>query len=272
MRKNIYDVLHSGEISLKTEYDRLYSLLHQENLCVEEVYMSIYQLAEHACKYFDLEFTNRAISLKEIEKAFGYTFPASPRIITIELLISYCEFISNLCCQLVKAYNDEDIDKEYLTIVSRNVDAVMDDVGYTRAEHKGVYIYIEKNPASLAVAEIVDTELSYIVLEYNHHRLKGDLIAKLGILKLMADDIEPKRKELNSINKSFSDLLFQMLQKFVRHNNKSNCFISAMSNEEIEERYDDIYQMWLLATLELDNVERMYRVRKTLGAINTPTT
>ena len=272
MRKNIYDVLHAGEISLKAEYDRLYSLLHQDNLCADEKYMSIYWLAEQTCIYFDLEFTNRAISLKEIEKAFGYNFSSSPRVLTIDMIISYCELIFNLCHQLKKIYKDEEIDKEYLVIVSRNIDAVMDDIGYMRIEHKGVYIYVEKNPASLAVAEIVDNELSHVVLEYNHHRLKGDLIAKLGILKMMADDIEPKRKELNSINKPLSNLLFQMLQKFVRHNNKSNHFIRAMSNEETEECYDDIYQMWLLAILELDNVERKQRVEKTLDKINAPAT
>lgn len=63
-----------------------------------------------------------------------------------------------------------------------------------------------------------------------------------------------------------------MLQKFVRHNNKSNHFIRAMSNEETEECYDDIYQMWLLAILELDNVERKQRVEKTLEKINAPAT
>lgn len=256
MRKNIYDVLHVGEISLKTEYDRLYALLHQDNLCAGEECMSIYRLAEHACKYFDLEFTNRAISLKEIEKAFGYNFSPSPRVLTIDTIISYCELIFNLCYQLNKIYKDEEIDKEYLTVVNRNVEAVMDALGYIRIEHKGVYIYVEKDPASLAVAEIVDKELSYVVLEYNHHRLKGDLIAKLGTLKLMADDIEPKRKNLNAINRSLSDLLFQMLQKFVRHNNTANAYISSLSDGETEAYYDDIYQMWLLAKLELDNVER----------------
>ena len=59
-----------------------------------------------------------------------------------------------------------------------------------------------------------------------------------------------------------------MLQKFVRHNNKDNPIIASMSEEEIEAVYDDIYQMWLLAMLELDNVERKKRARELLGRIN----
>ena len=42
-----------------------------------------------------------------------------------------------------------------------------------------------------------------------------------------------------------------------------------MSDEEIEAVYDDIYQMWLLAMLELDNVERKSRAKELLGRINS---
>ena len=74
MRKNIYDVLHTGNISLKTEYKRLYSLMHQDEWEVEQELTSIYYLSEHSCKYFDLAFTNRAVSLREIERHLGIHF------------------------------------------------------------------------------------------------------------------------------------------------------------------------------------------------------
>lgn len=268
MRKNIYDVLHSGEISLKTEYDRLYSLLHQDNLCAGEECMSIYRLAEHACKYFDLEFTNRAISLKEIEKAFGYTFSSSPRTITIDLLVSYCELISNLCYQLNKTYKDEEIDKEYLTVVSRNTCAVMDELGYSQTEHNGVIIFIEKAPAALSVAEIVDEKLAFSVLEYNHHRLKGNLDRKHMLLKRFADDFESKRRQLKSIAGSVEIQLGELMNKFVRHDHSQTPYIASMTETQLEGIYDDIYQLYLLGNLQLDNLERKKRMAAVLSAIN----
>lgn len=59
-----------------------------------------------------------------------------------------------------------------------------------------------------------------------------------------------------------------MLQKFVRHNNSDNPYISSLSPKEVEECYDDIYQMWLIAKLEIDNIERKKRVEAVLKKIN----
>ena len=155
-----------------------------------------------------------------------------------------------------------------LNNVIENTISCANDLGLEGIAKDGLLIFIEKTPEALSVAEIVDEKLSYKLLEYNHHRLKGDLTTKLGILKLMADDIEPQRKILNGINKTLADNLFQMLQKFVRHNNEDNPYIKGLSPEELENCYDDIYQMWLLAKLEIDNLDRKKRVESTLQNIN----
>ena len=59
-----------------------------------------------------------------------------------------------------------------------------------------------------------------------------------------------------------------MLQKFVRHNNEDNPYIASLSPVALETCYDDIYQMWLLAKLEIDNLERKKRVETVLQNIN----
>ena len=65
-------------------------------------------------------------------------------------------------------------------------------------------------------------------------------------------------------------MLFQMLNRFIRHNNDDNTYINGLGQEELEAWYDDIYQLWLLAALEIDNFERKKRVTELLGKINTP--
>lgn len=144
----------------------------------------------------------------------------------------------------------------------------MEDIGYEFIEKEFMVIFAEKNPVTIAVAETVKEVLAYSLLEYNHYRLKGDLHSKKNILKNMADDIETERKALNNINKSFASDLFQLLNKFIRHNNSENPFISQMSDSELEAVYDEIYQMWLLAKMQLEHVKRKNTVSELINKIN----
>ena len=100
--------------------------------------------------------------------------------------------------------------------------------------------------------------------------MKGNLEGKLGILKLMADDIDNKniRSALHDINATLEKQLYQLINKFVRHNHAQTPIIYEMNDEELESWYDDIYQMWLLAKLELDHVGRRNRIAELLAKIN----
>lgn len=127
-------------------------------------------------------------------------------------------------------------------------------------------IIIERKPEATAVAEIVPPTLAKSVLRYNQFTLKGDIGTKKTILHQIGDALEPQRKALAQIENKLSDRIFWMLNNLnIRHNNvtvgnKSYVAkVAAMSSEELEAWYDDLYQMMLLAFLKLDNVERMKR-------------
>jgi hypothetical protein len=72
----------------------------------------------------------------------------------------------------------------------------------------------------------------------------------------MAADIEPQKNKLLDIDKDFGSQLFRLLNNFIRHNHDEKEYIVNLSKMELEEIYDDTYQMWLLAKLRLDNIER----------------
>ena len=92
---------------------------------------------------------------------------------------------------------------------------------------------------------------------------------KKAILKLMADDIEVERKKLSSINKTLENQLFQLMNKFIRHDQSQTPYIATMKPQEIEACYDDIYQMWLLAKLEIDHyADRKGRVATLIDKLN----
>ena len=150
----------------------------------------------------------------------------------------------------------------------QQVQNVMEMIGYTRAIQEGISIFVPKDRGAISVSEIVSPDVSYKVLEYNHYTMKGDIARKRETLRILADQLEPKRAELATINKELASNVFFMFNNMnIRHNNRTKGnknnykeVIAEMSQDELENWYDETYQLCLLAFLELDNVERTKKV------------
>ena len=87
-----------------------------------------------------------------------------------------------------------------------------------------------------------------------------------------ANLLEPQRTNLERIDRTFSSDLFYAFNNFhIRHNNadtQSPKFkepIGALSKEQLEFWYDEVYQMCLLAVLRLEHVGR----KKTFEALKS---
>ena len=151
---------------------------------------------------------------------------------------------------------------------------IMDDC-LAHYNYKGEYfpeleqlIVIEDKPEATAVAEIVEPDISYKVLRYNHYILKGDLPAKKDILLALGADLEPKREQIKAIDKNLEDGIFYILNNLnLRHNNKTEGdknykqAVADMDSNTLEHWYDELYQMMLLAYLQLDQVERNNQIK-----------
>lgn len=156
----------------------------------------------------------------------------------------------------------------------------------SRYNHKAVYdektervLVIEDDPAVTAVAEILDTDLSLTVLSYNHHTLQGDLDKKKAVLLVLAAKLEPKRRALHERNSALEDDVFFMLNNMnLRHNNTCESdknykeYVAQMGNETLEEWYDELYQMILLAFLEIEQLERNEKIKALKKSIKGGTT
>ena len=130
-------------------------------------------------------------------------------------------------------------------------------------------IITEKSAQVTAVAEIVNEDLVKPVIEYNHHTLKGNIEAKKDILLKLYEPLEPERKKMKQVGLKLEGDLFDMFNKFnLRHNNvteSGNYYIQKIANmpiEELEDWYDEIYQMCLLCILELDHIERKKKIKE----------
>ena len=142
-------------------------------------------------------------------------------------------------------------------------------VGYMEARDEFVTIFVPKSQPSIVVSEMLPPNLSYKVIEYNHHSMKGDLARKQATLKLLADQLEAKKKELISLNKPLADDLFYLLNNMnIRHNNvnqESKSYkkgVADMPKKELEEWYDRTYDMCLYAFMTLELADSKTKIKE----------
>lgn len=267
MRRNFYEIINGSSLNMQMEYKRIYNLFYDNAFSQGP----IVDIVEDEFEMLPTAIRGRAISLSDFDETYEFDFPTPGISVTADDVISLCEYAWNLCTGVLKyAYHilgagERDAVDCFLKYIISTIKLLC----HTPITKDGITIFVPETQDIIAVSEIVDSEMVVSIMEYHHHTLRGNLAKKKAILKLMADDIEPHRKTLNGINKTLADNLFQMLQKFVRHNNEDNPYIKALSPNELESCYDDIYQMWLLAKLEIDNLERKKRVEAVIKQINT---
>ena len=128
-----------------------------------------------------------------------------------------------------------------------------------------------------AAVEATEPETASQILHYNHRQLAGDLEKKKSILNSLAKYLEGRELELKSVcgKQLATDLNSAFNNLDIRHNNTTprDSFdykekLATMPPEELEKWYDDIYQLILLAILEMDNVERRKKLRTLVQEIN----
>lgn len=191
---------------------------------------------------------------------------------TEEQLLIYLEYIANILhllnqveCTPDWSYTKTDI----VTATQQNLTSFLDWLNYEAKtfNKQGRVLIVHKNAPATAVAEIVEADLAYQIIQYNHHTLQGDIEAKKTILLALGSELEPKRKLMEARTKTLTDGIFFMLNNLdLRHNNRSKKdknYKEAMANmrkNKLEQWYDELYQMMLLAFLELEQSDRELKI------------
>ena len=266
-RRNFAEVLKNAQVDILKEYDRLFTL------CTESKNdkLSFTQYCE--ARFEILPFKGTCITWKDFIITHNFIFERQPKNFDINYLINYCEFIYNIAIH----------NKEPNRFVSysgdriiRQINEIKDKIGYTKITNEGIIILVPKSQPAIVVAEMLPSPLSYKVIEYNHHSMKGNLARKQATLKLLADQLEPKRDTLKSLNKSLEDDLFYLLNNInIRHNNtdsdstKYKKPVADMSKEELEKWYDKTYDLCLYAFMTLDQKNRNAEIKELKERLNS---
>lgn len=257
MRRNFAQVLKEGKIDLKNEYSKFYKIFYGKDSRDDR---SIADMVSD--NFINYHFRGTCLSLKEFDETYGFNFVKEPQDFDEDYLINFMEYVYNFIVGLHSNYLFLNMNTHFYI---QHIHKVVDMIGYMYASENSITIFVPRDNSAIAVAEseLIPVDLSYKVLEYNHHSLKGNIEAKRGILVKLASILEAQDKKLNSINQSFKSDLFQLLNSCnIRHNNKDESskqykkYVAEISEAELEYIYDEIYQMCLLAFMQLEHADR----------------
>lgn len=283
MRKSIFDIV-AESIDMESEANRLVTMSSEERVLVIDsyTYKTLFDYVDEYC-FKTWEYRSHFVDVDDFLEALGYEAIKEKATHDVDSLLTLIELIYNFWTLSYKQFNDGE--KGYKLQWCGNyyhLKDVMDDVlgqynhvAYINEEQECVLI-IENKAEVTATAEIMPTPaLAVDVVRYNHRTLRGEIELKKKILLEMGTELEAKRKKLHAINSTLENDIFFMLNNLnIRHNNKGKGdknykeYVAKMRKDRLEKWYDELYQMFLLAFLLLDNTKRVEKVKELKEKIN----
>lgn len=277
MRKSIFEIA-SESVNMRNETQRIVHMARNEiTLCVSTyTNYKLFDFVDNYC-FNDWKYRGHFINVKDFLDALDFDDIKTRATFDVEKFMTLIELVYNFWNLSHQKFDDDK--KGYLLQWCGNyyhLRDVMDDIlaQYNHIAYlnddKDCILVIENKQEVTAVAEILPSQLSLDVIKYNHRSLQGEIELKKQILISLGAELEPKRRELQAINRQLSEDIFFMLNNInVRHNNRSKKdkskykeYVAKMRKDRLEKWYDELYQMILLAFLLLDNVERANNVKE----------
>ena len=265
-RQNYFEILEQMDFDPDKEFEIISNLILKlkeispyTTESIRDVFNRNFWLYEN---YRKMQF----ISYDEAKDYFNNNFNGPDRLFTyIEFIIDLNSFmISN---GKILTFTKATLIKEFPKVRER-IDYCLAKNNHELKElENGRQIIVEKNVYASEVFQILsETNIqdAIKVLEYNHFANKGNIQRKKEILISLANYLEPLRKELNNseeLKEVFKvnnqkiiafEKLFEMYNNFgLRHNNAKQYHFD-MTNDKLEQWYDDIYTSSLFVILSLD--------------------
>lgn len=149
----------------------------------------------------------------------------------------------------------------------KNLNYLLEQLNYEKliiSEEEKVLL-IPKNPEATAVAEISSEDTALAIFMYNHHSLKGDVTEKRRLLYQISLEYETLlKKPIEGYNDFFNKTNQLLNNLHIRHDNKTKDGnknnVIEIDDKELENWYDELYQLLLFCVLIHDNLERKNRV------------
>lgn len=271
-RSNIFDKLNKS-LNIEDDIHRINELVFERDTLERgSVSMTIKDAVEDYCFHLWPK-RGHFIDLDDFLEALDYNELLSNAECNFDAQLDFLELCYNLYMLVERDCMDDHprfaLYNEF-DLVKTIMDSTLEKLNYEAFFNKNdaSVILLEKNAAVTSVVETEeDIETAIDIIQYNHHALKGDIKKKKVILIRLGNELEACKKQLTNINNSLATDIFMMFNNLdLRHNNVKEGSknyqkaVADMSPDELESWYDELYQMVLLAKLELDNIERAKKV------------
>ncbi len=276
-RQNMFEILKS-KYNIVKEMNKITNLYNKISIWVciysENSHYSIEELFETQILP-DWKQRGSYLTCKEIKNDLNITdyFVKESSIDNIIIALEYYENIFYLMYKRFRRDDHYEFPKEYYLMI-QNVNILLDHLNYERKifEREEKLILIPKKPEATAVAEISSEETALAILMYNHYSMKGDIEGKRTILYKIAHEYETLlKKPIEGYNDFFVKTNALLNNLHIRHDNKTkegnkNNIIN-IGDKELENLYDEVYQLLLFCVLIRENLDRKKRVSEFLESI-----
>lgn len=184
-------------------------------------------------------------------------------------IITLLEYYENIMffTYLKSFKNDSFIFPNDFNLMFQNLGILIENLNYEIKffEDDEKIILIPKNPEATAVAEISSEDTALAIFMYNHHSMNGDVANKRKLLYQISLEYETLlKKPIEGYNDFFSKTNQLLNNLHIRHDNKTKDEnknnIIEIDDKELENWYDELYQLLLFCVLIHDNLERKNRV------------
>lgn len=279
-RQNIFEILKS-KYDIKSEMNKIIELVSIKMFSVSNFYGQRVQYT--AEELFDnvllRNWKQRGsyLSSTEIKRILQIPqiFNKEMTEIMIITTLEYYENIFYLIYKNLGIPNNPNYEtSQYYSLTIENMNILLEHLNYEMKifENEEKVILIPRKPEATAVAEISSEETALAILMYNHHSMKGDIEGKRTILYKIAHEYETLlKKPREGYNDFFVKTNALLNNLHIRHDNKTKEGnknpVIEIDDKELENWYDELYQLLLFCVLIHDNLERKNRVADFLKSI-----
>ena len=279
-RTNIFELLQQSN-DIGKDAERLHTLFEEYYIAGRIDYKEDFSLKEFVDKFCFCDWKNRkrCIDLVDYLEVIGYERLYMQSHRDTNAFLTYIELIYNFWYMATAVIDaNTDIFEYY-----RPIDTLQElmDSCLSELNQKAYYfkdkeqcIIAEDSPQVTAAAEISVPEVALEIVRYNSNRLAGNIGEKKKVLLALAHELDARKAELDGINKHLGTCIFRALNNLnIRHDNckpgtkNYKKVIAEMPPAELEEKYDELYQLILLAIVEMDNKPRKAEMESFLNRV-----
>ena len=173
MRIPFNEILKNAGFDIAQEYDRLYTLFYEEdnagkfNTSTCRSFTTTYDFFNNKENFRLIKFRGTTLDLQDFDKTHQLTYIITPHTDDLEYLISFCEYIINLFNSFPSVETDFRI-RNIARVFRTQIYQIIESTNYTQIEKDGCIIFVPKDVTVMAVSEIIDQDVSYKVIFYNH--------------------------------------------------------------------------------------------------------